>query len=209
MTIFWAVLLPGLFMVLAVVGILLTRSLQFFSHSARDLDQIDIPNEVKEVSIPELELLISDADVHGEPELTPWERRQAVATRLREARKSLHLIIANAALFQEVARFHIQTAGTAGADSTAQDDALPFRVMDRAAMVHFLAAVCLTRLLLAEGYRFVWPAYIPALADQFQVRGHNLITWYRQGTQEMLELAGKYYGEVVYSQFKGQLTGWA
>ena len=45
------------------------------------------------------------------------------------------------------------------------------------------------------------------LADHFQVRRHDLITWYRHMGQEMLELAQHYYDDITYTRFIFQLTG--
>ncbi|HEY6351572.1 MAG TPA: hypothetical protein VI636_19395 [Candidatus Angelobacter sp.] len=209
MNLFWDFIVPGMFLLLAGLAVRWAVRLQFFSHAARSLDQIDIPNEISEIRINELEMLVGDeADFYFKHagELTAWQRRQAVTRRMREARKWLHLVISNAALFQEVARFRIQQAASADPDSADAHD-LHFRVMDRAAMVHFMAAVCLARLRLIDFCRIVRPTYVPALADHFQVRGHDLIAWYRHMAKDMLELTQQFYDDVTYTRFIFQLTG--
>jgi hypothetical protein len=206
---FWHFVLPGMFLVLAGLAARWAVRLQFFSRSARDLDQIDIPNEVREIRINEFEMLVSDeADFSFKHawQLTRPQGRQAVTWRLREARKWLHLLIANAALFQEIARFHIQAAASADPDSASPHD-LHFRVMDRAAMVHLMAATCLAKLTLIDLCHILWPTYVPKLAGRFQVRGHDLIEWYRHLAKEILELAQKSYDDITYTRFIFQLTG--
>src|SRR5436190_23190977 len=132
MSMVWAALFPALFILLTVIVVLSARSVHFFSRIARDLDKIDIPNEVKEVRINELEMLISDeADWYFKHawKLTRWQRRQAVTRRMQEARNLLHLVISNAALFQEVARFHIRAADSGESEPASHDRDLAFRLM--------------------------------------------------------------------------------
>lgn len=211
MTSIWFVILPVLIAAAAFL-FLLGKSLRFFSHSARNLDQIDIPNEVREIRINELEALVGDeADwmFKNAWKITPWERRRAVTNRHRQIRKWLHLLISNCALFCEVARFHIQqnsAEAEAVADNSDKSD-LPVRVMDRAALLQLMAAVCLGKLLLLDCCRLVWPLYVPQLADHFQVRGYDLIAWYRHLGKEVLELAQHYYDDITYTRFIFQLTG--
>ena len=210
MNVFWEFVVPGMLLLIAGLAVRWATKLQFFSRAARDLDQIDIPNEVSEIRINELEMLVCDeADGFFKYawKLTPWERRKAVTRRMREIRKWLHLVISNAALFQEVARFRIQAAASAEVDSTTGKDDLGFRVMDRAAMVHFIAAACLAKLLLVDSCRILWPTYVPTLSDHFQVHGHDLIAWYRHMAKDMLNLAQKHYDDVTYTRFIFQLTG--
>lgn len=208
----WLVVLPVLIAAAAFL-FLLGKSLRFFSRSARHLDQIDIPNEINEIRIKELEALVGDeADwmVKSAWKTSPWERRRAVANRHRQIRKWLHLLISNSALFCEVARFHIQEMDSAEAGAKvfyAENPELPTRVMDRAALLQFMAAVCLGKLLLLDCCRLVWPLYVPQLADHFQVRGDDLIAWYRRLGKEMLELAQHYYDDITYRRFIFQLTG--
>lgn len=210
MNMIWLRVIPVFIAALALIAFWIARKLQFFSRSARSLDQIDIPNEVSEIRINELEMLVGDeADFYFKHAwtLTPWQRRKAVTRRLREIRKWLHLVIANATLFQEIARFRIQEAASAEADSTANADELSFRIMDRATMVHLIAVTCLAKLLLIDFYRILWPSYVPVLADHFQVRGHDLIAWYRHLAKEMLQLAQQSYDDLTYTRFIFQLTG--
>lgn len=209
MNMIWLRVVPVLLAAIALAAFWIAKRLQFFSRSARDLDQIDIPNEVSEIRINELEMLVGDeADFYFKHafQLTPWQRRQAVSRRLRETRKWLHLVIANAALFEEIARFRIQ-ADSAATESAADWQELPFRIMDRAAAVHLMAATCLAKLLLIDLCRIFWPIYVPALADHFQVRGHDLIAWYRHLAREMLQLAQQSYDDITFTRFIFQLTG--
>lgn len=209
MSMIWFSAVPLLLMATALATLWTAKRLLFFSHAARSLDQIDIPNEISEIRINELEMLVGDeADFYFKHagELTPWQRRQAVTRRMREVRKWLHLVISNAALFQEVARFRIQAAAADDPDSADLND-LHFRVMDRAAMVHFMAAACLAKLWLINFFRIVRPTYVPVLADRFQVRGHDLIAWYRHMAKDMLELTQQFYDDVTYTRFIFQLTG--
>lgn len=210
MSLTWLSAVPLFLSAIALVALWTAKRLQFFSHIARHLDQIDIPNEVREIRINELEMLVCDeADWQFKHawNLTRWQRREAVSRRLRESRKWLHLLIANAALFQEVARFHIQATDSSGSDSDLKEDDLPFQVMDQASMVHLMAAVCLAKLLMVDFCRILWPLYVPELADQFQLRGHDLIVWYRRLAKEILELAKREYDDVTYTRFIFQLTG--
>ena len=210
MNVFWDLAAPGTLFLVAGLSVRWAKNLKFFSHAARDLDKVDIPNEVKEVRINELEMLISDeADWYFKHawKLTRWQRRQAVTRRMQEARNLLHLVISNAALFQEVARFHIRAADSGESEPASNDRDFAFRLMDRAATVHFVAATCMAKLLLVDVCRILWPTYVPALADHFQVRGHDLIAWYRHLAKEMLELAEKCYDEITYTRFIFQLTG--
>ncbi|HEY6250404.1 MAG TPA: hypothetical protein VI685_10625 [Candidatus Angelobacter sp.] len=207
----WISVVPLLLAAILLAALWLAKRLQFFSHAARSLDQIDIPNEVREIRINELEMLIGNGtDFYFKHawELTPRQRRAAVAKRLRETRKWLYLVISNAALFQEVARFRIQMAASADPDSVNPED-LHFRIMDRAATVHLIAAVCVLKLLLIEACRTVRPAYEPALVNRFQVLGHALIPGYRHMAKDMLLLAQQYYDKMTYNHLIFQLTGLA
>lgn len=210
MSLIWVRAVPVLLAALALIALWAAKRLQFFSRAARGLDRIDIPNEVSEIRINELEMLVGDeADFcfRHAWDITRWERRRAVTERLREARKWLHLIISNAALFQEIARFRIQQAESLGPDAADGQQDLAFRIMDRAATVHLIAATCLAKLLLVDLCRLLWPIYVPLLADRFQVRGHDLAVWYRHLAKEMLEFAQKYYDDLTYTRFIFQLTG--
>lgn len=213
MTPSWLVLIPVITVGIALVVLFVGKRLQFFSHAARHLDQIDIPNEISEIRIKELEALVGDeADwmVKSAWKTSPWERRRAVANRHRQIRQWLHLLISNSALFCEVARFHIQEMDSAEAGTKvfyAENPELPTRVMDRAALLQFMAAVCLGKLLLLDCCRLAWPLYVPRLADHFQVHGDDLIAWYRRLGKDMLELAQHYYDDITYRRFIFQLTG--
>ena len=199
---FWIILFPA--WIAFIIGIL--HQLRFFSRSARNLNRVDIPNEVKEVRINEVEMLVGvEADGYFlyAWNLTRWQRRQATGRRLREARKWLHLIIANAVLFQEVARFHIEQANY----SEKKDDVLARKVMDRANTVHLIAVMCLGKLAAIEVCRTVWPLWIPELADYFQLKGQDLTAWYRHLMIAMLKLVSERYDDVTYTRFIFQLTG--
>jgi hypothetical protein len=65
----------------------------------------------------------------------------------------------------------------------------------------------LVKLALIDACRFVWPLYIPELADHFQFRGQDLIAWYRHSAKDMLQLAKTYYDDITYTRFIFQLTG--
>jgi hypothetical protein len=218
MNVFWAFAFPAIIATAAVVFVQWARSLHFFNHSARHLDQIDIPNEVKEIRITEVEMLAGpEADFffrHGyfeketnDLELTGRELRMAIKRRLREARKWMHLIISNAALFQEVARFHLQWASSEEAEQWEKEDQLPFKVMDRALGVQLIAVTCLVRLTVIEARHMVWPFYAPQLAGQFHFRECDLVSWYRHLAKEILDLTQKYYDDITYTRFLFQLTG--
>ena len=210
MNLFWAVFLPSFLAGFCFFALLWAARLQFFNKTVRSLEKIDIPNEVKEVRIYQLEEIISEkADLqfrHGWG-LSRWQRRQATTARFRDARKWLYLVISNAALFQEVARFQMQVKVATADDLMELDGELPFRVLDRAAMVQFMATACLVKLMVLDVCRFAWPVYVPNLAGRFAVRGDDLIVWYRSMAREMLELAEEYYDDITYTRFIFQLTG--
>lgn len=210
MNLLWALVLPGTFVLVALIAARWAVRLQFFSAAARGLDQIDIPNEVTEIRINELEMLVgneADSDFQHVLKLTRWERRQAVTRRLREARTCLHLIISNAALFQQIARFRIEQAASSKSDDASAQQDLAFHLMDRAATVHLIAATCLARLLLVDMCRLLWPMYVPRFANRFQFRGNDLIVWYRHLASEMLAFAQKHYDDFTCARFTFQLTG--
>jgi hypothetical protein len=203
---FWAVALPLAGSILTVALGAMVR-LDFFSRRARDLAKIDIPNEVSEVRTDELEMLVGDeADFMFKNawKLGFWERRKAVTRRLSETRKWLHLVISNAVLFQEIARFQVEELAES-ADAEKND--LAVKIMERAGTVHLMAVTCLAKLTILSFLRSVWPLYIPMLADRFQVNGQDLIVWYRQLTKETLALAQERYDDITYSRFIFQLTG--
>lgn len=203
MSLFGTILLPA-FLILAGALMLHLVQLKLFSRSARDLDRIDIPNEVREIPINQVEMLAGEeADVYFRHawKITRWERRQATSSRMRHTRKWIYYIIANAVVFQEVARFHIEFPEEQG------DEALPRKVMERATSVQIIAVACLAKLAIIDACRVVWPLYIPELADHFQFRGHDLIAWYRQLAKDMLQLAQEEYDDITYTRFIFQLTG--
>lgn len=203
MSVFAAVLFPA-FLIFASLITLRASQLRLFSRSARDLDRIDIPNEVREIPINQVEMLAGEeADVYFRHawKITRWERRQATGKRLEHARKRIYYIISNAVVFQEVARFHIEFPEEQG------NEALPRKVMERATRVQIIAVACLAKLAIIDACRVVWPLYIPELADHFQFRGHDLIAWYRQMAKDMLQLAQEEYDDITYTRFIFQLTG--
>lgn len=206
----WLMTVPLLVAGALFVVLSTAKRLQFFSRAARHLEQIDIPNEVIEIRINELDALIGDqADwmFKNAWKITRWERRRGVSNRHRHIRKWLYLIVSNCVLFSEVARFHLQEAESPEGDAPDNSSDLSLRVLDRAAMLQFMAAICLGKLLLFDCRRLVWPFYVPFLSDHFQVRGHDLIAWYRHLGREMLELVQHYYDDVTYTRFIYQLTG--
>lgn len=217
MNLLWAFGFPVAVVVAFIAGVVLwARKLQFFSYSARDLDKVDIPNEVREIRINELDALASErADelFTKEWNITRWERRRAISNRHRHIRKWLRLLISNAALFREVARFHIReaeetsSAGGQAGNADSNQSALPNRVLERAVMLQFIAAVCLIKLRWLDCCRLVRPFYAPQLANRLQVRGHDLISWYRHMGKEMLDLTQHYYDDITYTRFIFQLTG--
>lgn len=209
MSVFGLTLLPAF---LIFIGMIVSRvaQLRLLSRSSRHLDQIDIPNEVKEVRINEVEMLASvEADFHFlyAWKLTRWQRRQATGRRVREARKWLHLIISNATLFQEIARFHIERAASPQAASSEKEDELASQVLGRASTVQVIAAVCLAKLAVIDVCRVIFPLYVPELAGHFQFRGQDLTAWYRHLLKDMLQLAKTYYDDITYTRFIFQLTG--
>lgn len=200
---------PIVILGIALAAVFVGKRLRFFSRAARHLHQIDIPNEVSEIRINDLEALVgSEADWRlNAPETTLRERHRAITARHRELRKRLRLLISNCALFCEVARFHIRQMDPEEADSPEARSGLPFRVMDRAAIVQFMAAACLVKLMLVDCCRTVCPLYVPHSAGHFQVQGRDLVACYRHLGKEMLELAKQYYDDLTYSRFIFQLTG--
>jgi hypothetical protein len=205
MTSIWLVVLPLLFAAGAFL-FLLAKNLRFFSRAARHLDQIDISNEISEISVYELEGLVGGgADFTGKTTLR--ERHRAITARHREIRKRLRLLISNCALFCEVARVHIREMDPGEADSPQGKSGLPLRVMDRAAIVQFMAAACLVKLILLDCCRAVCPLYVPHSANHFQLRGHDLVAGYRHLGKEVLELAKQYYDDITYKRLIFQLTG--
>lgn len=207
---FWDFAFPSILLLLAGLAVRWAKKLQFFSRAARGLDQIDIPNEISEIRMKEFETLVNheaDSYLNQVRRLTHRQRRQAVTQRLRETRKWLHLIISNVALFQEVARFRIEQAASTGPDFTPDEHDVAFQIMDRAAVVHLMAATCLAKLRLIDLYRLFWPFYVPRLANRFQVRRHDLIAWYRHLAKEMLDLAQKHYDHLTYTRLISQLAG--
>lgn len=212
MNLFWGLGLPGGLIVGLLLLLRTAKHLKFFSRVSRDLDQIDIANEVREVRIRELEMLMSaeaDTFFRDEVNLTRRQQREGVSRRVREIRKWLHFMIANAALFEQVARFRMAGIAEQDVELEAGDPDSPYKLMDRASMVHFMATVCLGRLAVVELRRSIWPIYVPSLAGELRVAGCDLIVWYRHLMREILELAQEYdeKHEGLYERFTLQLTG--
>lgn len=197
---------PIVILGIALAAVFVGKRLQFFSRTARHLYQIDIPNEFSEIRINELEALVGD-ESDSTRKATLRERHRAVTARHREIRKRLRLLISNCAMFCEVARFHIGKMDPEAADSPEGKSGLPLRVMDRAAIVQFMAAACLVKLVLLDCCRSVCPLYVPHSANHFHVRGQDLVACYRHLGKEMLELAKQYYDDLTYRRFIFQLTG--
>jgi hypothetical protein len=211
MNLFWGLGFPIVLLLSLLLGLRWTTRLHFFSLKARDLNQIDIANEVREVRIRELEILVSadaDAFFRDDLNLAFLQRREAVSKRMSETRKWLHLMISNAELFEQVARFRIgEIEKKESADDT--EEISPYRLMDRACMVRVIAVICLGKLTLLEMRRIVWPLYLPALAGRFRVGDRDLILWYRHLMKDVLEMAKRYDDdyEGFYERFTLQLTG--
>lgn len=181
--------------------------LKFFSNEARDLEEVRW--ELQELRIEEFEMLVSaraDEYINEDWNLRPQQRRAACASRLNFTRDWLHRIIANATLFEQIARYCIRQSIAAGESSVEQND-LPLKVLDRAAMCHLMAAICLVRLRLLELYRIAWPFYMPSLADRFEIRGHSLVAWYQHLVEDVLELASQDQRDWMYGDLLFMLTG--
>lgn len=192
---------------LVALGFYGAMRLKFFSSEARDFEEVRW--ELKELRIEEFEMLVcprADEYINEDWNLRPAQRREACRSRLNFTRNWLHRIIGNATLFEQVARFRIRQIAAAGETSADEND-LEFKILDRAAMCHFMAALCLVRLRFIEFFRIAWPFYMPALAGRFEVRGHSLVAWYQHLVEDVLELASQDQRDWMYGDLLFMLTG--
>jgi hypothetical protein len=191
MSLFWFVLVPFL-LVVVVVFLDWLRTLGFFSKRVREL--VEVHRDYKEVRIDEFSMLVSgEADnlVNYEWRLTRGERRLVAADRIKRARDFLHKIAVNGALSLEVARFQIGKIEKETGKRLLERNHLSTRLFDRAAMCHFMAAVCLARMYFLEFRMIAWPFYVPDFGGRFDVRGYSLIVWYENMVEDVLEVASE------------------
>lgn len=204
-------LIPALFLLVLFTCVQTAKRLGFLSRQARHLDQVDIPNEVREIRLENLAMLLSEELDHEatKSDLHPLQRRLIVNKRFRELRKTLYLIIDNAGVFRDVARFHLlyQYPDEPELEPDPEELAFAAHISGRAFAVQVLAAVCLGKLLLLDLRRIVQPSYSPNLAGRFRLRNLDLISWYRHMANSMLSFTAKYYDEDLYTRFILQLTG--
>ena len=204
----WAIFLPA-FLVL-VIGIVahLAVQLKFFSKKARDLKTVHL--EFKEVRIDEFGMLVcAEADnlVNYEWRLTRGERRKVAAERIKRARGFLGRIAVNGALSLEVARFQIRKFEEETGNRLLERNHLSARLFDRAAMCHFMAAVCLARMYFLEFCMIAWPFYVPDFGGRFEVRGYDLVVWYEHMVEDVLEVASEDERDYLYENTLFMLTG--
>jgi hypothetical protein len=207
MSLFWFVLIPFL---LVVAGIALgwLRTLGFFSSRVREL--VEVHREFKEVRIDEFGMLVcAEADnlVNYEWRLTRGERRKVAGERIRRARGFLRGIAVNGKLSLEVARFQIRKIEKETGNRLLERDHLSTRLFDRAAMCHFMAAVCLARMYFLEFCMIAWPFYVPDFGGRFEVRGYDLATWYEHMVEDVLEVASEDERHWLYENTLFMLTG--
>ena len=187
------------------------RQLGFLTRNPRDLDHVDIPNEVREIRLENLAMLLSEEldQEAAKADLHPLQRRLIVNKRFRDLRKMLYLIIDNAGVFRDVARFHLlyEDPDDPELEPDAEELAFASHIAGRAFAVQVVVTVCLGKLLLLNIRRIVQPSYSPNLAGRFRLRDHDLISWYRHRANSMLPFTAKYYDEDLYTRFILQLTG--
>src|ERR1051326_4101025 len=201
--------LAGLIPLILVSGLFAcfwtARQLGFLTRTPRNLDHVDIPNEVREIRLENLAMLLSEeldreavkADLH------PLQCRLIVNKRFRDLRKMLYLIIDNAGVFRDVARFHLlyEDPDDPKLESDAEELAFAAHIRGRAFALQVLATVCLGKLLLLDLRRIIQPSYSPNLAGRFRLRDLDLISWYRHTANSMLSFTAKYYDEDLYTRF--------
>lgn len=207
MSLFWFVLVPCLLVVTGAFFVWL-RTLGFFSKRVRDL--VEVHQEFKEVRIDEFGMLVgTEADnlVNYEWRLTRGERRKVAGERIRRARGFLRGIAVNGKLSLEVARFQIRKIEKETGNRLLERDHLSTRLFDRAAMCHFMAAVCLARMYFLEFCMIAWPFYVPDFGGRFEVRGYDLATWYEHMVEDVLEVASEDERHWLYENTLFMLTG--
>jgi hypothetical protein len=208
MSLFLAVLLPALLLLTIAMVVRFAVHLKFFSKEARDFE--DVRWDLKELRIEEFEMLVcprADEYINEDWNLSARQRRQACTSRLNFTRDWLHRIVENAVLFEQVARFRLRQAAAAADQTPMDDNDLGFKILDRAAMCHFMAAVCLARLHFLGFCRIAWPFYMPSLAGRFEVRGHSLVAWYQHLVEDVLELASQDERDWLHGDLLFMLTG--
>lgn len=209
MSLFFAVLVPALLLLTIATVVRFAVHFKFFSKEARDFS--DVRWELKELRIEEFEMLVSpeaDAYINEDWKLSAGKRREACASRLNFTRDWLLRILDNAVLFEQVARYRLrQIAAASETLEEIDENDLAFKILDRAVMCHFMAAVCLTKLNVLGFYRTAWPFYMPELAGRFEVRGHSLVAWYQHLVEDVLELADQDQRDWMYGDLLFMLTG--
>jgi hypothetical protein len=204
----WAIFLPAfVVLIFGIAGYLAVR-LKFFSRKAREL--VFVHRDFKEVRIDEFGMLVcAEADnlVNYEWRLTRAERRMVAAERIKRARGFLRRIAVNGALSLEVARFQIRKIEKETGNRLLQRDHLSTRLFDRAAMCHFMAAVCLARMYFLEFCMIALPFYVPDFSGRFEVRGYDLVVWYEHLVEDVLEVASEDERHWLYENTLFMLTG--
>ena len=208
MTFMWSIFLPSFLLLIILVAAHWAVQLKFFSKKARDLGTVH--KEFKEVRIDEFQMLVSaEADnlVNYEWRLTRWERRKFAVERIRRAKNFLRSMAVNGALCLEVARFQIRKVEEETGQRLLERDHLATRLFDRAAMCHFMAAVCLARMYLLEFWTIAWPLYVPDFGGRFEVRGFSLAAWYEHMIEDVLEVAEEDERKWLWENTQFMLTG--
>ena len=208
MTFVWSIFLPSFVLLIILVAAHWAVQLKFFSRKARDLKTVH--QEFQEVRIDEFGMLVcAEADnlVNYEWRLTRGERRKVAAERIKRARGFLGRIAVNGALSLEVARFEIRKFEEETGNRLLERNRLSTRLFDRAAMCHFMAAVCLARMYLLEFCMIAWPFYVPDFGGRFEVRGYDLIVWYEHMVEDVLEVASQDERRYLYENTLFMLTG--
>ena len=204
----WSIYLPAFLALIIGIAAHLAVRLKFFSKKARDLKTVHL--EFKEVRIDEFGMLVcAEADnlVNYEWRLTRGERRKVAAERIKRARGFLRRIAVNGALSLEVARFEIRKIEEETGRRLLERNHLAARLFDRAAMCHFMAAVCLARMYFLEFCMIAWPFYVPDFGGRFEVRGYDLVLWYEHMVEDVLEVASEDEREYLYENTLFMLTG--
>ena len=208
MNLFWTLFFPFVVLGLVVAAYLATR-LKFFSSAARNLQ--DVLSEVKECDIESFQKLLSGAAdeylASQYPRLNFRQRQEAAHKRFAVTRQGLEVIISNAALFQEVARFHSRHICAIDPDQLTEGDQLVLRTFDCAVICHFIAALAFAKLQVLEFCHVAWPWYIPALCGLGDAGKHSLFTSYKSLTSSILEFARLDRRDWIYDNLLFALTG--
>ena len=208
MILFWLVVVPFVTLTAGMSFLWWLRGLGFFSRRVREL--VAVHKEFKEVHIDKFEMLVSgEADnlVNYEWRLTRWERRKFAAERIRRAKNFLRCMAVNGSLCLEVARFQVRRVEEKSGQRLLERDHRASRFFDRAAMCHFMAAVCLARMYLLEFWTIAWPLYVPDFGGRFEVRGFSLAAWYEHMIEDVLEVAEEDERKWLWENTQFMLTG--